>query len=77
MFVIISLECTLAQQRMGFGRVRGHAGLICLPISKQNPEVFIALLFSISISGNAMSYFIEMFMLISLECTLAQTRMGR
>ena len=38
----------------------------------QNPKVFIGLLFSISISGES----IKMIMLISLECNLAQTRMG-
>ena len=51
----------------------------------QNPDVFIVFfLFSIIISGDTASYFIKMFMLISLclfilislECTLAQTRMG-
>ena len=40
----------------------------------QNPKVFMSCLFSISISGDSESYFIAMIMLISLECTLAQTR---
>ena len=41
----------------------------------QNLKVFIGFLFSISISGDSTSYFIQMIMLISLEYTLAQTRM--
>ena len=40
-----------------------------------NPKVFIDFLFSISISWDSGSYFIEMIMLINFECTLAQTRM--
>ena len=42
----------------------------------QNLKVFMGCLFSISISGDSASYFIAMIMLISLECTLAQKRMG-
>ena len=41
----------------------------------QNLKVFIGFLFSISISGDSASYFIQMISLISLEYTLAQTRM--
>ena len=42
----------------------------------QNPKVLIGFLFSISIFGDSASYFSEMIMFISLECTLAQTRLG-
>ena len=38
----------------------------------QNLEVF----FSIIISGEFADYFIKMFIFISLECILVQTRMG-
>ena len=41
----------------------------------QNLKVFIGFLFLISISGDSASYFIQMIMLISLEYTLAHTRM--
>ena len=41
----------------------------------QNLKVFISFLFSVSISGVLASHFIQMVMLISLEYTLAQTRM--
>ena len=41
----------------------------------QNLKVFVGFLFSISISGDSASYFIQIIMLISLEYTLAQTRM--
>ena len=43
---------------------------------RQNLEVFICFIFSISISGDSASYFIKTIMLMSLECTVAQTRMG-
>ena len=42
----------------------------------QHPQVFIGFLFSISISRDFTSFFMEMIMLINLECTLTQTRIG-
>ena len=41
----------------------------------QNLKVSIGFLFSVSISGDIASYFIQMIMLICLEYTMAQTRM--
>ena len=46
-----------------------------LKIFLQNLKGFIGFLFSICISGDSASYFIQMIMLITLEYTLAQTRM--
>ena len=78
MFMLISLECTQAQTRMGFGRVtlpsKGPMRGQYVFLMTKSRSFYI--LFSISISGDSASYFIEMFMLISLEYTLAQTRMG-
>ena len=42
----------------------------------QNPKVFIGFPFSICISGGSASCFIDMIILVNLECTLAQTRVG-
>ena len=46
-------------------------GQICL-LYEKIPKFFVVV-FS---SGDSASYFIEMFMLISLECILVQTKMG-
>ena len=89
MFMLISLECTPAQERMGFGSVtspikgstrchypskgpmRGHYVFLMA-----KSKVFVGFLFLIIISGDPATYLIEVFMVISLEYTLAQTRMG-
>ena len=42
----------------------------------QNRNVFVSFILSVIISGDSASYFIGMIMLISLEDTLIQTRMG-
>ena len=72
MFMLIILECTQAQTRMEFGKVtfsnkapmRGHYMYVF--IMAKIPKFFIGFLFPIIISGASTSYFIEMFMLISL-----------
>ena len=68
MFMLISLECTLAQTRMGFGRVtlpsKGPMRGQYVFLMTKSQSFYI--LFSISISGDSASYFIEMFMLTVL-----------
>ena len=51
-------------------------GQICLFYGKIPKFFFLGFLFSISISGDSVSSFMEMIMFINLECTLTQTRMG-
>ena len=73
--MLISLECTMAHTRMGYGRVIfPNKGLM------REQNVFLmtkSRCFKLTsiISGYSASYFIEMFMLISLEYILVQTRM--
>ena len=79
MIMLVDLECTLAQTRMGKDRVilpskvpiRGQDAFLM-----EKSKLFIGLLFSVSTSGDSASYFIEMIMLMSLECILAKTTMG-
>ena len=42
----------------------------------QSLELFLCFIFSVTISGDSVYYFLEMIMLISLKGTLNQTRMG-
>ena len=42
----------------------------------QSSKVFIRFSFSVIISEDSVSYLLEMAVLISLECTLTQTRLG-
>ena len=78
MVMLINLECTW-RNKDWVGRVtlpskRPMRGQYVFVMAKSH---FFRFLFSIYISGDAaLSYFIEMTMLICLECTLAQTRMG-
>ena len=77
MVVLISLDGTLTQTRIGTGRVtfpskRTMTGQYGVLIAKF--QIFIRFIFAIVISGDSAFYYNEKITLISLECTLTQTR---
>ena len=78
--VLISWEGTPTQIRMRIGSITFHAcgGACWVNMSSlcQNPEIFICILYLVTICSDSASYFLEMSILIILVGILTQKRMG-
>ena len=89
--MLISWEGTPTQIRMRVGSITLHACLcVCGWVAGagagawwvnmssvcQNPEIFICILYLVTICSDSASYFLEMSILIILVGTLTQIRMG-